>query len=135
MAFSEALGRQVKVPLQLLWPSFVASQYENTEHEEAVPIHRDAIAWLVGNGGERIRTFIKEHGVYARVARAVGAAGIVEAEDAWRRESLGLGPVQLAARLDDLAEVVAILGGQAGGPRWRRPRRVRRFEQLGRRCH
>jgi hypothetical protein len=36
------------------------------------------------------------------VARAVGAAGISEAEDAWRRESLGLGPVQTAARLDDL---------------------------------
>ena len=36
------------------------------------------------------------------VARAVGSAGISEAEDAWRRESLGLGPVQTAARLDEL---------------------------------
>lgn len=50
--------------------AFIASLVdENTEHEEAVPIPRDAIAWLVGKGGERIQAYQKEAGVYARVAR------------------------------------------------------------------
>jgi len=42
---------------------------DNTEVDEVIPIPRDAVSWLLGNNGDRIKAFSKDNGVYARAVR------------------------------------------------------------------